>query len=194
MTLVFISPRRFAGDGQDWLYFGGTVAAIGAAHALDAPVGTTSLVSIRYLMVGIETARERSAPVAALFAGTWLLSTAMGDQFGKGESYSMIEAGIFSSITAEGLKFAAERARPNATLNTNDWRVGGSSSPRCASAAFAVGTVFAESGDDEYRWLRRFIGYVRPRRPDICVYTTMRIGYRMWLQVLPSGSQPPTSQ
>jgi membrane-associated phospholipid phosphatase len=25
--------------------------------------------------------------------------------------------------------------------------------------AFAVGTVLAESGDDEYRWTRRFIGY-----------------------------------
>jgi membrane-associated phospholipid phosphatase len=25
--------------------------------------------------------------------------------------------------------------------------------------AFAVGTVFAESGNDEYRWIRRIIGY-----------------------------------
>jgi membrane-associated phospholipid phosphatase len=99
-------------------------------------------------------------PAAALFAGTWLVSTAMGDEYGKGESYSMIEAGIFSSVTVEALKFAAERARPNATLSVNDWRAGGSSFPSLhASAAFAIGTVFAESGDDEYRWLRRFIGY-----------------------------------
>jgi membrane-associated phospholipid phosphatase len=27
------------------------------------------------------------------------------------------------------------------------------------TAAFAIGTVFAESGGDEYRWARRFIGY-----------------------------------
>ena len=27
------------------------------------------------------------------------------------------------------------------------------------SAAFAIGTVFAESGNDEYRWIRRIIGY-----------------------------------
>jgi membrane-associated phospholipid phosphatase len=28
-----------------------------------------------------------------------------------------------------------------------------------ATAAFAVGTVLAESGNDEYRWLRRVLGY-----------------------------------
>ena len=28
-----------------------------------------------------------------------------------------------------------------------------------ASAAFAIGTVFAESGDEEHRWLRRTLGY-----------------------------------
>ena len=27
------------------------------------------------------------------------------------------------------------------------------------SAAFAIGTVFAESGDTEHRWLRRTVGY-----------------------------------
>src|ERR1700683_5135951 len=27
------------------------------------------------------------------------------------------------------------------------------------NSAFAVGTVFAESGNDEYRWIRRTIGY-----------------------------------
>ena len=28
-----------------------------------------------------------------------------------------------------------------------------------APLAFAIGTVFAESGEDDYRWVRRFIGY-----------------------------------
>ena len=28
-----------------------------------------------------------------------------------------------------------------------------------SAAAWAVGTVFAESGNDEYRWIRRIIGY-----------------------------------
>jgi hypothetical protein len=156
--LYFTAPLRW--DGEDWLYFGGTVAAIGAAHALDGPV-RNSFAGKDPVLDGKDSNSVRDAlPTAALFAGTWLLSTAMGDEYGKGESYSMIEAGIFSSITAEGLRFAAGRARPDQTLNTNAWRAGGNSFPSLhASAAFAVGTVFAESGDDDYRWLRRFIGY-----------------------------------
>jgi hypothetical protein len=156
--LYFTAPLRW--DDEDWLYFGGTVAAIGAAHALDGSV-RNRFAGKNPVLDGEDPHSTRDAlPAAALFAGTWLLSTATGNQFGKGESYAMIEAGIFSSITAEGLKFAAERARPNETLNANDWRSGGSSFPSLhSSAAFAIGTVFAESGDDEYRWLRRFIGY-----------------------------------
>ena len=88
------------------------------------------------------------------------MSTVTGNEYGEGESYTMIESGIFSTVTVEALKFAGERARPNETLNASDWRAGGSSFPSLhASAAFAIGTVFAESGDDEYRWLRRVIGY-----------------------------------
>jgi membrane-associated phospholipid phosphatase len=156
--LYFTAPLRW--DGEDWLYFGGTLAAIGAAHTLDSPV-RDYFAGKHPILDGQDPNSTRDAlPAAALFAGTWLLSTAMGDQSGKGESYTMMEAGIFSAITGEGLKFAAERARPNETLDANDWRVGGASFPSLhASAAFAIGTVFAESGDDEYRWLRRFIGY-----------------------------------
>jgi membrane-associated phospholipid phosphatase len=40
------------------------------------------------------------------------------------------------------------------------WRQGSDSFPSVhASAAFAIGTVFAESGNDEYRWIRRILGY-----------------------------------
>ena len=156
--LYFTAPLRW--DEQDWMYFGGTLAAIGAAHAFDDNV-RNHFAGPHPVLNGQDPNSTRDAiPAAALFAGTWLVSTVIGDEFGKGESYTMIEAGIFSSVTVEGLKFAAERARPNSTLSANDWRAGGSSFPSLhASAAFAIGTVFAESGDDEYRWIRRFIGY-----------------------------------
>ncbi len=72
----------------------------------------------------------------------------------------MIEASIFSAVTSEGLKYVAGRERPNETLEQNDWRMSGSSFPSLHSdLAFAVGTVFAESGEDDYRWFRRLIGY-----------------------------------
>jgi len=156
--LYFTAPLRW--DEEDWLYFGGTLAAIGAAHSFDGRVRDHFVGPHPVLNSQDSNSTRDAIPTAALFAGTWLVSTAIGDEYGKGESYTMIEAGIFSSITVEGLKFAAERARPNATLSPNDWRSGGSSFPSLhAGAAFAIGTVFAESGDDEYRWIRRFIGY-----------------------------------
>lgn len=156
--LYFTAPLRW--DEQDWMYFGGTLAAIGAAHAFDGTV-RDHFAGSHPLLSGQDPNSTRDAiPTAALFGGTWLISTVIGDEFGKGESYTMIEAGIFSTITVEGMKFAAERARPNETLSANDWRAGGSSFPSLhSSAAFAIGTVFAESGDDDYRWIRRFIGY-----------------------------------
>ena len=156
--LYFTAPLRW--DSEDWMYFGGTIAAIGAAHAFDGTVRDHFAGKHPVLNAQDLNSTRDALPAAALFGGTWLVSTVLGDQYGKGESYTMIEAGIFSSITVEGLKFAAERARPDSTLDTNDWRAGGSSFPSLhASAAFAIGTVFAESGDDDYRWLRRLIGY-----------------------------------
>jgi len=72
----------------------------------------------------------------------------------------MLEAAGFSCVTAEALRYAAGRERPNETTDSNDWRAGGTSFPSLHStAAFAVGAVFAESGSDDYRWLRRLVGY-----------------------------------
>lgn len=43
---------------------------------------------------------------------------------------------------------------------SNAWRAAGSSFPSLhTTAAFAIGTVFAESGSDDYRWLRWVLGY-----------------------------------
>ena len=72
----------------------------------------------------------------------------------------MAEATGLSLATGYVLKFAAGRERPDQTTDPNEWRTAGSSFPSLhATAAFAIGTVFAESGGGDYRWLTRFIGY-----------------------------------
>ena len=59
-----------------------------------------------------------------------------------------------------GDRVLAGRQRPNETTDRNSWRKSGSSFPSLhTSAAFAIGTVFAESGGEEYRWIRRIVGY-----------------------------------
>ena len=99
-------------------------------------------------------------PTAALIAGTWATAGYLGDSDGYHEAWRLVEAGVFSTATAEALSLAAGRERPDGTTSPNEWRKGGDSFPSVhTSAAFAVGITFAESGNDEYRWIRRILGY-----------------------------------
>jgi membrane-associated phospholipid phosphatase len=158
--LYFTAPLRW--DAEDWLYFGGALIAIGAAHQFDeqvrdhfAPRSKASLNG------GVDKNSLRdAAPTVALIAGTGLYAAFIRDSDGYRETGSLLEAGVFSTATAEVLGLAARRERPDATTSPNQWRKRGDSFPSLhASAAFAVGTVFAESGNDEYRWIRRILGY-----------------------------------
>jgi membrane-associated phospholipid phosphatase len=159
IKLYFTAPLRW--DTEDWLYFGGTLAAIGAAHEFDGRVRAHFATGSNAILNGQDKNSLRDAlPATALIAATWVYAGYLGDSDGYREGWSLIEAGILSTASGEILGFAAGRERPDATTSPNQWRQGGDSFPSLhASAAFAVGTVFAESGSDEYRWLRRVIGY-----------------------------------
>jgi membrane-associated phospholipid phosphatase len=156
--LYFTAPIRWG--SQDWLIFGGTVAAVAASHGLDGTV-RDHFAGKSPALDGKDAHSTRDAlPAAALVAGTFGLALVANSSEGRNEAYRMLEAAAFSGVTTEALKFAAGRSRPNETLHVNDWRSGGSSFPSLhASAAFAIGTVFAESGPDDYRWTRRILGY-----------------------------------
>jgi membrane-associated phospholipid phosphatase len=157
--LYFTAPVRW--DAKDWLYFGGALAAIGAAHEYDGEVRRHFAIGDRAILNGQDKNSVRDAlPAAVVVAGTWAFAKLVGDSAGQVEAYTMLEAGGFSLVTTEALKFAAGRDRPNETTRVDDWRQGGSSFPSLhASAAFAIGTVLAESGGDDYRWIRRVLGY-----------------------------------
>jgi membrane-associated phospholipid phosphatase len=156
--LYFTAPLRW--DGQDWLYFGAALTAIGAAHEFDSRV-RTHFVNPNDPLNGEDKNSVRDAlPALALIVGTGLFAVAIDDRDGYRETWSLLEAGVFSATTSEVLTLAAGRERPDATTSPNMWRQGGDSFPSVhASAAFAIGTVFAESGNDEYRWIRRILGY-----------------------------------
>ncbi len=157
--LYFTAPARW--DSEDWLYFGGSVAAIGVAHQFDDNVRTHFIDGKYAAPRGTDPKSTRDAiPAAALVAGTWVYATLLRDRNGYREGWSMVEAGGLSAISALALKFALGRERPNETSNVDRWFTSGSSFPSFhTTVAFAVGTVMAESGGDEYRWLRRGLGY-----------------------------------
>jgi hypothetical protein len=157
--LYFTAPLRW--DQHDWLEFGGTLVALGVVHEFDDDirdhfVGT----SVEGLNGKDPKGGDDALPVAVLLAGTWLLASVSPDPGGWRELGSMLEASAFTAVSTEVLKYSLGRQRPNETTDPDTWFDGGDAFPSMhASLAFAIGTVFAESGDDRYRWLRRIVGY-----------------------------------
>jgi membrane-associated phospholipid phosphatase len=91
---------------------------------------------------------------------TWAYATLIDDSTGYDEGKAMIEAAAFSAVTTVVLKVGAGRLRPFETSRVDGWRESGNSFPSShASITFAIGTVLAESGNEDYRWVRRVIGY-----------------------------------
>ena len=158
--LYFTAPLRW--DEEDWIAFGGALVAIGAAHQFDEKVRDHFATGSKAVLNGGQdkNSLRDAAPSVALIAGTGLYAAFIRDSDGYRETWALLEAGVLSGTTAEVLGLAAGRERPDATTSPNQWRQGGDSFPSLhVSAAFAIGTVFAESGNDEYRWIRRIIGY-----------------------------------
>jgi membrane-associated phospholipid phosphatase len=158
--LYFTAPFRW--DEEDWLYFGGALVAIGVAHSFDERVRDHFATGSKAVLNGGEdkNSLRDAAPTLALIAGTGLGAAFYDDKDGYREAWALIEAGAFSGVTAEALGYATGRERPDETTSPNEWGKGSDSFPSLhTSIAFAVGTVFAESGNDEYRWIRRIIGY-----------------------------------
>jgi membrane-associated phospholipid phosphatase len=155
----FTAPLRW--DGTDWLYFAGSIAAVGAAHQYDDDVRAHFIAKNPALATATKTyGKEDAIPAAAAFFGTWALAAISDDHTGKRETWAMAEATALSATTGLVFKYISGRERPSATSDPDQWRAGGDAFPSLhATAAFAIGTVFAESGNDDYRWVRRAVGY-----------------------------------
>lgn len=144
----------------DWLFLGSAIAATAAAHAYDRDVRDHFLDSQSASGThNSEDIKDAALPLAALI-GTAAYAGLTRDRWGRRETWSMLEAAGLGGVTSYALKFAAGRQRPAETLDANAWREGASAFPSMhVTAAFAIGGVLAESGNDEYRWVRRALGY-----------------------------------
>jgi membrane-associated phospholipid phosphatase len=150
------SPLRW--KGQEWLEFGGVVGAIALAHAYDGRVRTHFVGN--EASTGSTHTLQDALPALTLLVGTWGYAQLSDDSAGLREAGTMLEATVLSVAAAYALNYASGRRGPDETADPNSWWAGGKSFPsEHSTAAFAIGTVLAESGNDEYRWVRRFIGY-----------------------------------
>lgn len=147
-------------DLKDWAYFGGAIGLFAAAHHYDSQVRTHFVKEGAQPIGGSTKDLQDAVPMVAAVAGTWLYANLIDSDPGRHEAWDMVEAGGLATVTSYALKFAAGRERPDQTDDPNKWRQAGSSFPSFhAAAAFAIGSVLAESGNDDYRILRRFLGY-----------------------------------
>jgi hypothetical protein len=147
-------------DLKDWAYFGGAIGLVAGAHHYDSQV-RTHFVKQGAEPIGTKTHDLQDfVPAIAAIGGTWLYANIIDSGPGRHEAWNMAEAAGLSLTSSFVLKFAAGRERPNQTDDPNRWGKGGSSFPSLhASVAFAIGAVLAESGNDEHRIMRRFLGY-----------------------------------
>ena len=153
----FTAPLRW--ERSDWAWFGGTLLGIGLAHRYDSQVRTHFVGPGPAPNLNTQDTKD-AIPAAALFAGTWAFALLTQDHDGYREGWAMAEAAALSGVTAYALKFAAGRQTPEQATDPNEWFKSGTSFPSLhATEAFAIGTVLAESGNDEYRLLRRLLGY-----------------------------------
>jgi membrane-associated phospholipid phosphatase len=169
------SPRGFAHDaglyftaplhwnGTEWAWFAGALAAIAGSHHYDTQVYTHFTKGLTPTQIeNIKSDDLQDAlPSVAVFLGTWGYAALINDPNGHREAWSMFEAAALSTVDAYALKYIIRREGPDQTSDPNEWfKSGGKSFPsEHATASFAIGTVLAEAGGDDYRWLRRVLGY-----------------------------------
>jgi len=153
--------KAFAGQplqwrGREWLRFSGIFAAVGVAYHYDEKVRA------HFANDGEPNYHEvvDSMPAALVFGGTWFAAKLAHNEEARWEAAAMRRAIVLETISSEVMKVAFRRKRPGPGVPADHWNGGGLSFPSGhTAAAFAIGTVLAESGDDRHRWLRRAIGY-----------------------------------
>lgn len=152
------APARWG--TSEWLGFGGALGAIAIAHQYDRQTSAPFLPPPGAPKPANHDLQD-IAPAAALFVGTSVYAYLTQDTNGTRESLAMLEAASFSGVTAFALQHAAGRESPADSSDPNSFHPGsaGSFPSVHVTLAFAVGTVMAESGSDDYRWLRRVLGY-----------------------------------
>jgi membrane-associated phospholipid phosphatase len=157
----FTAPLRW--NGSDWAWFAGALAAIGASHHYDTDVRnhfTKNLTAAQIADIKSNDVQD-ILPSVAVLVGTWGYAGLIDDPNGHREAWTMFEAAALSTVDAYALKYLIRREGPDQTSDPNEWeKSGGRSFPsEHATASFAIGTVLAEAGGDDYRWLRRVLGY-----------------------------------
>jgi len=159
IKLYVTSPVR--AQRPQWVRFGAALGAVAFAFQYDDDVRDRFETVTVAPGVSPDTHDGRdAAPAVLALGGTWLAAVLLDDDDGRREAGSMFEAAALSSAAAYALKEIGGRERPYATMDRSAFGNDADSFPSLhTTAAFAIGTVLAEAGNERQRWLRRVLGY-----------------------------------
>ena len=141
---------------RDWLKLTGVVAAVNVAYRQDDEVRE------HYGNDGEPNYHEAldAMPAVVTFGGMWFAAKVAGNDEARWEVDAMRRAFVVEAISTQVLKVALRRERPGPDAEKDNWGDENLSFPSGhTAAAFAIGTVLAESGSDRHRALRRSLGY-----------------------------------
>jgi hypothetical protein len=143
--------------GTDWLKFTGVLAAVNVAYRYDDEVRED------YANDGEPDYHEvqDAMPAAMTFGGMWFAAKFAGNEDARWTVDAMRRALVVEVISVQVMKLAIRRDRPAPGVEKDGWfgHEDLSFPSGHTAAAFAIGTVLAESGDDKQRWWRRTVGY-----------------------------------
>jgi hypothetical protein len=153
------APLRW--NREHWFAVGGVLAASSLAYQYDNRVRAHFVTAAKPSVASVDSRDlEDAVPAALVLGGTWLAAAMTDDGDGHAEAASMAKAAALSTVATYIFKEAIGRQRPYEEAGRDSWSDGGDSFPSAhAAAAFAIGTVLAESGNDRFRWVRRVLGY-----------------------------------
>lgn len=146
---------------QQWVRFGAALGAVAFAYQFDDDVRERFETVTLPAGTSADTHDSRdAAPAALALGGTWLAAVLGDNDDGRREAGAMFESAALGGAAAYALKQLAGRERPYVTSDEADWGGDGEAFPSVhTAAAFAIGAVLAESGNDRHRWVRRALGY-----------------------------------
>jgi hypothetical protein len=143
-------------NGRDWLKFTGVLAAVNVAYRQDDEVHD------HYGNPGEPNYHEAldAMPAVMTYGGMWFAAKVARNKEARWEVDAMRRAFVVEAISVQVLKVALRRERPSPGAPKDNWGADNLSMPSGhTAAAFAIGTVLAESGSDTHRALRRSLGY-----------------------------------
>ncbi len=143
---------------KQWLELGGATAAVMLAYQYDARV-RAHFIPEDTRPIHKPHNPEDALPAAVALGAMWIPARLLNEPDRRREAGEMLEAAVFATTATELMTKISGRKQPNNGTRHAFHQRGDAFPSGHTAFAFGVGAVFAESGGEGPRWLRKTLGY-----------------------------------